>query len=275
VQGKAYAEIWQGGYATTVHSPTNDTVEYKFLVNIASENPPTQDIQVHLKVNPAAVVRYDSLNPKTIFQVYPFIKLEDSIVTIKAGTVNAYCHFKLWHFDVLDPCGLYMAPISIYACSGGVIPADPDNVGSRLLSVGVTNPYVGDYHVVGYRVHPSLGTIKVDQTESFSQVNCNTVMAPDFGDYPYDVEIEVTTATMNVLGVACNVCNVTVIDPSTNQPVASGQGMYSTFTGDITAPPTPPSNDVNYWNPVGKFFVLNAYYNSGAPRKMYEICTME
>jgi hypothetical protein len=269
-----YAEIWQGGYASTVHSPTNDTVEYKFLINIASDNPPTQDITIKLKVNPAAVVRYDSLNPKTIFQIYPYIQLIDSIVTIKAGSINAYAHFKLWHFDVLDPCGLYMAPISIYEASGGVIPADPNNAGSRLLSVGVTNPYVGDYHVVGYRKHPSLGTIKVDQTETLTQVNCNTVMAPFFGDYPYDVQIEVTTQTITVLGVSCFKCNVHVLDPATLKPV-DGDTQYNTFTGDPSAPPTPPSDDVNYYNPIGKFFVLNAAYNASAPRIMYEILTRE
>lgn len=274
LSGKMYAEIWQGGYASTVHSPTNDTMVYKFLINIASDNPPTQDITIKLKVNPAAVLRYDSLNPKTIFQMYPYIQLVDSIVTIKAGSINAYAHFKLWHFDVLDPCGLYMAPISIYQASGGVIPADANNAGSRLLAVGVTNPYVGDYHVVGYRQHPTLGIFPVDQIETLTQVNCNTVMAPFFGDYPYNVQIQVTTETIMVLGVNCFKCKVHVLDPSTLQPI-DGDNQYNTFTGDLSSPPTPPSSDVNYYNPVGKFFVLNAAYNASAPRIMYEILTRQ
>jgi hypothetical protein len=198
----------------------------------------------------------------------------DSIVTIPAGQINAYAHFKLWHFDLLDPCGLYMAPITIYSASGGVIPADPNNIGSRLLSVGVNNPYVGDYHVVGYRQHPTLGFFDVDQTETLTQINCNTVLAPLFADYPYDVQIQVTTETIMVLGVNCFKCIVHVLDPSTLLPIA-GDNQYGTFTGTATHPPIPPSPEVNYYNPVGKFFVLNAAYNASAPRIMYEILTRE
>jgi hypothetical protein len=50
--------------------------------------------------------------------------------------------------------------------------------------------------------------------------------------------------------------------------------QYTTFTGDAATAPVPPSNDVNYYDPSTKKFVLNfAYLSGGAPRKIYEIMT--
>jgi hypothetical protein len=92
------------------------------------------------------------------------------------------------------------------------------------------------------------------------------------GNYPsFDAKLEVTTDVITVAGTECYKVNVTVIDPTTGEPVAGGQ--YTTFEGDATKPPVPVTNDVNYYNPVTKTFVLNYYYNTAAPRKIYEVLT--
>jgi hypothetical protein len=271
LKGKMYAEVWNS-FQSFGLQPVPDTVTLKFLVNIASDQPPTQDITVTLGVDTSLVRKYNVRN-KSSYLLYPNIQVVDNSITIKAGTQNGYVHVKVWNADKLDACDQYMAPISILTASGGVVVADPLNVGACLLALSTTNPYVGDYHVVGYRLHPTLGVFSVDKTETLSQVDCQTVVKSAFGDYPYNVQIQLTTNTITVLGTICYKVNITTIDPATGSPVASGQGQYSTFTGSATTVPIPVTNDVNYYNPVTKTFVINGYYNSGAPRIMYEVLT--
>jgi hypothetical protein len=270
LKGKMYAEIWNAGYAAFALQPVADTADFKFLVNIATDQPPTQDIIVTLTVDEAALTAYNDLKG-TNYLLFPNVLVKP--VTIKAGTRNAYAHVKVWGADKLNACDNFMAPIVISDATGGVIPADPLNNGARFMALPIANPYAGDYHVVGYRKHPSLGFFDVDRVETFSTVDCKTVVKGLFGDYPYNVQVEITTNTIDVLGTTCYKVNVTVIDPGTNAPVSSGQGQYPTFTGDATHVPIPVTNDVNYYNPVTKTFVLNAYYNSAANRLMYEVVT--
>jgi Domain of unknown function (DUF1735) len=271
LKGKMYAEVWNPLQLYGLQ-PVPDTVTLKFLVNIASDQPPTQDITVTLGVDTSLIGKYNTRN-KANYLLYPNIQVIDNSITIKAGTQNAYVHVKVWSADKLDACNKYMAPISILTATGGVIVADPLNVGACLLALSTTNPYVADYHCVGYRLHPSLGVLAVDKTETLSQVDCHTVVKSGFGDYPYNVQITLTSNTIDVLGTTCLKVNLAIIDPATGSPVSSGTGQYDTFTGSATSVPIPLTNDVNYYNPVTRTFVINGYYNSGAPRIMYEVLT--
>ncbi len=276
LKGKMYAEIWRAGFQSIGMQPVPDPVVFKFLVNIASDQPPTQDITVTLAVDTSAMGRYNRLKKLTgakAYKLYPYIEILDQNVTIKAGTRNAYAHVKVWNAHLLNACDNFMAPIVIQSATGGVIPSDPLNNGARLMGLPISNPYAGDYHTVGYRLHPTLGIFTVDDTQTASTIDCKTIIKTGFGDYPYDVKIEVTTDPITVLGVTCYKVKLTVIDPGTGVAVDSGQGQYDTFTGNAAQPPVPASNDVNYYNPVTKTFVLNMYYNSGAPRIAYEVMT--
>ncbi|TAL64437.1 MAG: DUF1735 domain-containing protein [Bacteroidetes bacterium] len=273
LKGKMYAEIWNGGFQSMGLAPVPDAVTFRFLVNIASDKPPTQDITVTIAVNSAALDSYNALKG-TSYLLYPYIEVLDPSLTIKAGTRNAYAHVKVWNADQLNACDNYVAPISIMDATGGVIPADPLNVGSRLMGLPISNPYAGDYHVVGYRKHPTAGIFTVDKTETLSTIDCKTVTKNGFGDYPYDVTIQVTTNTIIVGGVTCYKVIVHTIDPGTGAFVA-GETQYDTFTGVATQVPIPVTNDVNYYNPVEKKFVLNMAYNAAAPRIAYEVLTKE
>jgi hypothetical protein len=277
LSGKMYAEIWNGGFSNFSTPPSPDSVTNKFLINIASDKPTTEDITIHLKVNPQAVLRYDSLN-KSDYKIFPYIQLVDSIIVIKAGTPNAYCHVKIWHTDLMDPCAHLMVPITITSATGGVVPADPNNMGSRLWGISLSsNPYSGNYSVNGYRIRLGVDYPIVDGHDNLTVVACNAVLSHQFADYPYDVQITVTNDIISVLGVNCNKCTLVVIDPTSGSPLAAGYGQYATFTGDPAAAPLPPSSDVNYYNPVTKTFVLNAYYKAAGStdRSMYEILQRE
>jgi|SRR5664280_928629 hypothetical protein len=269
VKGKMYAEIWNAGFQALGLQPTGDTVTYKFLVNIATDQPPTQDITVTLAVDEATMNKYDTLK-KATYKLYPYIKIIDNPVIIKKGTRNAYVHVQVWHADLLDACGFFMAPIIIQTATGGVVPADPLNQGASLMALPIANPYAADYQVVGYRIRPGNPTEPVNQVETLSTVDCKTVIKSGFGNYSaYNVSIQVTSTVVVVGGVNCFKVIADVIDPSTGLSVG---GMWPVWTGDPTQKPA--DLTINYYNPVTKVFVLNCYYVSAAGNRiMYEVLT--
>lgn len=272
LSGKMYAEVWKAGFQALAMQPVPDPVTFKFLVNIATDQPPTEDIQVTLAVDTSAMGRYNRLK-KTAYKLYPYIDILDKTLTIKAGTRNAYAHVKVWNANLLNACDNFMAPIVIKSATGGVIVADPLNQGARLMALPIANPYAGNYHCVGYRIRPGNPTEPVDATEAFSTVDCKTVSKVGFGNYTtYSIRIQVTSNTMVVGGVTCYKVIAQPYDPSTGTDVG---GMFATFTGDAATPPAPPANptDINYYNPVAKVFVLNCWYPSTANRIMYEVLT--
>jgi hypothetical protein len=274
LKGKMYAEIYNAGFQALALQPTTDTVTFKFLVNIATDQPPTQDIQVTLGVDTSAMGRYNRLKG-VAYGLYPYIKILDSPVTIKAGTRNAYVHVQVWHADLLDACSSFMAPIIIVSATGGVVPSDALNQGGRLMALPISNPYAADYNGVGYLIHPTLGVVQSNSTITVATIDCKTVVATlSFpGLSPFNYNVEVTSNTIVVQGTTCYKVNVTIIDPATGAPYALGEGQYNTFTGSATTVPIPVTNDVNYYNPVSKQFVLNVYYNSGTHRSIYMVLT--
>jgi hypothetical protein len=273
LKGKMYAEVWNAGFQALALQPVPDPVTFKFLVNIASDQPPTQDITLTLAINPDALARYNALKG-TAYKLYPYIEVLDPTITIKAGTRNAYAHVKVWNADQLNACDNFMAPISITDATGGVVVSDAINQGSRLMALPINNPYAGTYACVGYRIRPGNPTEPIVADEEFSTVDCKTVTKVGFGNYsPYGIKIEVTQNTMVVGGVTCYKVIATPFDIATGAVVGD---MFTTWTGDAATPPPPPANptEINYYNPVAKKFVLNCYYVSAAGNRiMYEVHT--
>ena len=154
LKGKMYAEVWKAGFAANALEPVAEPDTFKFLVNIATDALPSQDITVTLAVNEQAMNDYNSLKG-TSYKLFPFMEILNTQVVIKAGTRNAYAYVKVWNADQLDACDNYMAPVSIVSATGGVIVADALNQGSRLMALPINNPYAGNYQVTGTFVHPN------------------------------------------------------------------------------------------------------------------------
>jgi hypothetical protein len=270
VAGKMYATVVKATLQQLVLQPKAGEVNFEFLVNIATDALPTEDITVTFKVDPAAVTTYNT-DFKKSFKPFPNVQLITQTLTIVKGTRNGYAKGKVWGAESLSACDDFIAAISIESAttaSGKVIPV-AGNMKTYLLALPINNPYAGDYNVVAYRIHPTAGTFTVDKTETCETVNCKTIRKSQMGDYPYICDIEVTSATMVVLGKT--VYKVIVTSPDV---AAANWVQYTTFTGDAATAPVPPSNDVNYYDPSTKKFVLNfAYLSGGAPRKIYEIMT--
>ena len=270
VAGKMYATVAVPQLQSLGLEPVTGDVEFSFMINIATDALPTEDITVTFKVDSTAIIAYNTLKGKN-YKKYPNIEILTPSVKVAKGTRTATVNCKVWGAETLNACDNFIAPISIATVSGGIPIAA--NMKTYMLSLPISNPYAGDYHSVGYRIRPGNPTEKIDQTETFSTVDCKTVKKNGFGNYSsYDIVIEVTSDPIVVGGVTCNKCIVTPVDANG----LSVGGMFTTWTGDAASPPDQPAvaTDINYYNPVTKVFVLNAYYNSTAGNRiMYEVHT--
>jgi len=274
LKGKMYAEVWNGGFAALALQPVSDSVTFRFMVNIASADLPTEDITLTMGIDTGVIRRYNKIKGTT-YKQYPYIDILDKTVVIKKGTRNAYVHVKVWHADLLNACDNFIAPVAIKTATGGVIISDPLNSGARLMALPINNPYAGTYNTVGYRIRPGNATepLGAGTQEVFSTVDCKTVIKQGFGNYmTFYIKIEVTANTMVVGGVTCLKVNAMPVDANG----APQGGMFDTWTGDPATPPAPPAvaTDINYYNPVTRQFVLNCWYTSAAGNRiMYEVHT--
>jgi len=271
VAGKMYATIVKANLQQLALKPVAGDVNFEFLVNIATDALPTEDITVTFKIDPAAVTQYNA-DYKKSYKAFPNVEILTKTLTIAKGTRNGYAKAKVWGAEKLDACDNFIAAISIESAkttSGVDIPVG-GNMKTYLLALPIANPYAGDYKAVGYRIRPGNPTEPLDAIEPFWTVDCKTVQKNGFGNYTgYDVKIEVTTNTVVVGGTTCYKVIATPVDPSTG---ASVGGMFDTWTGDATLKPA--DLTINYYNPVTKVFVLNCWYASSAGNRiMYEVLT--
>lgn len=269
--GKMYATVAVPTLQSLSLKPVAGEVPFQFLVNIATDLLPTEDITVNLAVDPAAVTAYNT-NYKKSFKSFPTVALTSATLVIKAGTRNGYVSGKVWGAETLNACDNFMTAISITSAktaSGKDIPV-ASNMKSYNLALPISNPYAADYQVVGYRIRPGNPTEPVNTVETLSTLDCKTVRKTGFGNYmSYDVTVEVTANTVVVGGTTCYKVIATPIDPTTGNSVG---GMWDAWTGDATLKPA--DLTINYYNPVKKQFILNCYYVSSAGNRiMYETLT--
>ena len=269
--GKAYATVPSYTLQSLALKPIAGDVNFQFMVNIATDALPTEDITVSVAVDPAAVTQYNTDHAKS-YLPFPNVKVLTTTLVIAKGTRNGYIQGKVWGAEALDACANFMTAITITSAktASGKDITIAGNMKSYLLSLPISNPYAADYHAVGYRIRPGNPTEPVDATQSFKTIDCKTVQKTGFGNYSaYDIKIEVTTNTVVVGGVTCYKVIATPIDPATGGSVG---GMFDSWTGDANQKPA--DLTINYYNPVKKVFILNCYYNSSAGNRiMYEVQT--
>lgn len=273
VSGKMYATIVKATLQQKALQPVAGDVPFEFMVNIATDALPTEDITITFKVDPDAVTTYNS-DFKKSYKPFPNVELLTQSITIAKGTRNGIAKAKVWGAETLDACDNFIAAITIESAktASGVDVPIGGNMKTYLLALPIANPYAGTYHVVGYRIRPGNPTEPVDAIQTFNTFDCKTVQKNGFGNYSgYDIKIEMTPVTVVVGGVTCYKVNATPVDPSSG---ASVGGMFDTWTGDDSLKPA--DLTINYYNPVTKTFVLNCYYVSGAGNRiMYEVQTRQ
>jgi len=268
VAGKMYMTVKLTTLQALALQPVPDTVDFSYLINIATDQPPTTDVTVTVAVDPAAVTAYNARTGKNYLN-YPKVRIVNPTVVIPKGTRTYTIHGKVWGADALNACDNYMTAVTFKSVSDPNIMI-PSNMKSYLLALPISNPYAADYNTVGYRIRPGNATepISAGTVETFSTTDCKTVWKPNFGNYGgYNVSIEITTDIKVVGGVNCYKVIAYPYDPASGAKVG---GMFTTWTGDAAFPPAPPANptDINYYNPVTKQFYLNCYYESSAGNRI-------
>ena len=268
VSGKMYMTVVKPTLQALALQPVADTIDFEYLINIATDQPPTTDVTVTVAKDDAAVTAYNARTGKS-YKPFPNVRIVNPTVTIAAGTRTATIKGKVWGADALNACDNFIAAISFKSVSDPNIMI-PANMKSYLLSLPIANPYAGQYNTVGYRIRPTNPTEVIVAEQTFNTSDCRTVQKNGFGNYSaYDIVIEVTDEVMVVGGVNCLKVIATPVDGNG----ATVGGMWDTWHGDAATPPAPPANptEINYYNPDGDFFILNCWYTSSAGNRiMYE-----
>lgn len=152
--GKMYAEFPSNGPNTFVIQPIAADQVFKFLVNIATDVPPTSDITLTFGFDAPALAAYNAelhaADPEMEWDylMYPGAVLIDNSLVIKAGTRNAYVHVKLPGANLLDMNNKYCVPVTITNATGGVIIAA--NKKTVLYRLPIANKWEGTYKGRGY-----------------------------------------------------------------------------------------------------------------------------
>lgn len=271
-------------HVSSIISLDEGVKEYTFKINLAAENPATEDIVVNVEAvtDVAPVIKSvrerlgdqypatgeDSI-PDEDIKVYPASSVTiPATLTIPKGSRSANLSVKIDTHKLVGDAQFLLIRIKSVNNAGYIVSG---NFGDLLLNMKVKSIYDGIYICNGYRIRPGNPTEPVvDEERHLSTVNGMTVQDPKFGVYSaYHVNVEVTGVPMIVGGVTCYKVNATPVD-GTGAVVG---GMYSTFTGDPATAPAAPANptDINYYNPTTKTFVLNCFYISSKNRIMYEV----
>src|ERR1035437_10316246 len=107
VAGKMYATVAVPTLQQLALQPVAGDVPFSFLVNIATDALPTEDITLTLAVDPAAVTQYNTDHSKS-FKTFPTVQVVTSTVVIAKGTRNATATGKVWGADALNACDNFM-----------------------------------------------------------------------------------------------------------------------------------------------------------------------
>lgn len=244
VKGKMYATVLLPTLQTMTVLPVPDTISYSFMINIATDVPPTSDVTVTMKVDPDAVTAYNTVSGKN-YQPFPNVKVVNPTVVIAKGTRTSTINCKIWGADKLSACSSFIAAVSIDNVTGGIPIAS--NMKSFMLSLPIANPYQGTYKSTGTFVHPTAGTRIINEVKSLKTVDCKSVSTSigDLGDQG-DYKVVFTVNSDNTVTISGA--------QSSTQPLLVGAGW------------------VNVYNPATKTFTVNYYYvGAGGNREIHEV----
>ena len=155
-------------------------ISYGFDVNIASPNPPAQDITVTLAVDKVALDKYNAAHGTT-YQLLPpaLYQLPGLTATVKAGSRLApvKVSFFTGKDKVADPSAYndaeYALPLRITSASNNVTVSS--NFGTKIIFLKIKNEYDGEYRAVGTFTHPTSGARKIDRHKTLATIDLNTV----------------------------------------------------------------------------------------------------
>lgn len=217
-----------------------------FDVNIASPNPPTQDIQVTVALSQTALTAFNSDNgssyavlPASVFQ------LITPTVTVKAGQRLASVKYQV-NTSSLRFTDSYALPFQIVSASNGVTVSG--NYATKVIAVVLRNNYEASYLSTGYFTHPNPASSRaINREKTLSSID-ETTSETEFADL----------GSGYTMWLKVNADNTVTITP---------KGSASATTSAAGA---------NTYNPTTRTFTLNYKYSgSGGDRVIRETLVRE
>lgn len=266
VAGKMYAQVVKYTLQQQSLKAVPGDVQFSFLVNIATDQVPTEDITLTFAVDADAMANYNSVH-ETTYQLYPNIEIQTQTITIKAGTRNATVTGKVWGAESLSVTDKFMAPISISSAktASGKDVMIASNMKTYFLALQVANPFAGPYNVELRYFHPTAGG----------------AYPPSSGlDNPYggirryaDQELLTVTSRTCQTGFGVwqsdNWMNITINPDNSISFEVDPTWGYTTTLGD----PYDPTKISHYDPATGIIYLYYHYTGSGGDRIFYEVFT--
>jgi hypothetical protein len=252
LKGKMYAEFPSNGEQVKVIQPVATDQTFKFLINIATDQLPTSDITLTLKLDEAAMNAFnDEMQAADTsihwrYQLYPYITIVDQTVTVKAGTRNAYVHVKLANANTLSLATKFMCPITIETVTGGVVIAE--NKKTVLYKLPIANKWEGTYKMRGTVLREGdavLSGYYKGRTYKLGTSGPNSVI--------FDKIFGWSDGNGTIGGISY--WEVTISEASTPNPITVKDATNSKVTILTTYP--------NRYDPATRTFYMSVYWGTG------------
>jgi hypothetical protein len=144
---------------------SNDPDTVTFDVNIASQYPPTKDINVTVAIDDAKRVAYNATGPTTLFDAQPdsTFSFPTTTAVIKAGSRLA-TFTVIYYPDKIDPTKSYLLPITLTDASGITISGNLSTIYLHLIGNLLAGSYNQEW--IRYNTATQTGTPAYDQDVS-------------------------------------------------------------------------------------------------------------
>jgi hypothetical protein len=226
-----------GSYGQILDFSLSDTTVNMVTLNLAADQPSSEDIKVTLAVDPAVITEYNARTGEN-FDPLPASKFSFSTleVTIPKGEREA-----VLQGTILDPSfletGKFALGVKIVSSSSPSVKVS-GNYGKQVVALRVKNKYHGLYHATGVFTHPTAGPRPIDEDKELATVEPNSVLANlgDLGGAGYQMVLAVqpdNTVTITKSGATPS---IQYLGPNFYDPVNKAFNLHYSYTPAGGAP---------------------------------------
>ncbi|MFD2570717.1 BT_3987 domain-containing protein [Spirosoma soli] len=212
-----------------------------FDVKVSSPNIPSQDVQISVAIDEAALTAFNAQND-TDYKILPasLYQLTTPTVTVKAGTRLAPVSFQL-NTTSLSFTDNYAIPFVIKTATNNVTVSS--NYGTKILAIKLRNNYEGTYQATGRFTHPNPASSRdINKSKTLASIDETTSQTEyaDLGGSGY------------LMWLKINADNTVTLTPRNGAPTTVQTG-------------------VNTYDPATRTFTLNyRYAGAGGDRVITE-----
>lgn len=220
-----------GSYGQVLNFSNGDTTFKMVTVNLASNTPAPEDIQVTLVVDPAVITEFNNRTQNALTPLpannFRFQSLQ---ITIPKGSREAELNGTIVNPAFLETgkfaLGLRVASTNpSYKISG--------NYGKQVIELRVKNKYHGLYEATGIFIHPTAGTRDIDEEKELVTVESNSVQANlgDLGGSGYQMILTINADNTVSIAKFGATPNIDYQGPNTYDPATQTFTLNYSYNG--------------------------------------------